>query len=79
MRNTTTSSTSKIQYEVTFKYYFNNIISMKSSRSVSLETDIWINIEKYMQENGIRDISSAIEDLIKKSLEIIKTKEEKYE
>jgi|YelNatPaOPRAMG01_1025707.scaffolds.fasta_scaffold00618_33 metal-responsive CopG/Arc/MetJ family transcriptional regulator len=43
---------------------------MKSSRSVSLETDLWLIVEKYMQKNGLKDVSSAIEDLVKKALNV---------
>jgi len=41
---------------------------VKSSRSVSLETSTWLKVEEFAKNNNT-DISSAVEELIKKGLE----------
>ena len=41
---------------------------VRSGRSVSLDSKLWVEIEKFARENDFDDISSAIEHLIKKGL-----------
>jgi hypothetical protein len=41
---------------------------VKSGRSVYIESSLWIKLEKYAEENGFPDISSALEHILKKAL-----------
>jgi metal-responsive CopG/Arc/MetJ family transcriptional regulator len=41
---------------------------VRSGRSISLDSKLWVRIEEFAKENGFEDISSAIEFLIKKAL-----------
>lgn len=41
---------------------------MKSGKSVSLDLAIWLAIENYRKKNNIRDVSAAVEALLKKAL-----------
>jgi metal-responsive CopG/Arc/MetJ family transcriptional regulator len=42
---------------------------VKSGRSVSLDSRLWVDIEEFAKKKGFEDISSAIEYLVKKALE----------
>ena len=41
---------------------------MKSGRSISLDLEVWLAVDKYKKKQGISDISSAVEFLLKKKL-----------
>ncbi len=41
---------------------------VKSGRSVYMDSVIWVKIDKFANENGFHDISSALEHLIRKAL-----------
>ena len=41
---------------------------VRSGRSISLDSRLWVEIEEFAKKNGFPDISSAIEYLIKKAL-----------
>ena len=42
---------------------------VKSGKSVSLDSRLWVEIEEFAKRKGFEDISSAIEYLVKKALE----------
>jgi len=42
---------------------------VRSGRSISLESKLWVEIEEFAKKKGFEDISSAIEYLVKKALE----------
>jgi metal-responsive CopG/Arc/MetJ family transcriptional regulator len=42
---------------------------VRSGRSVSLDSKLWVDIEEFAKKKGFEDISSAIEYLVKKALE----------
>lgn len=42
---------------------------VKSGRSVSLESELWVRLEKFSKKKNLKDVSSTIEYLIKKNLE----------
>jgi metal-responsive CopG/Arc/MetJ family transcriptional regulator len=42
---------------------------VKSGKSISLESELWVKIEQYAKENGFTSISDAVEDIIKKFFE----------
>jgi len=41
---------------------------VRSGRSISLDSRLWVEIEEFAKKNGFGDISSAVEYLIKKAL-----------
>jgi len=41
---------------------------VKSGRSISLESSLWVELENFAKQKNIPDISSAVEYLIKKGL-----------
>jgi len=42
---------------------------VRSGRSISLESELWVKIEDFAKKRGMKDISSAVEYLVKKALE----------
>jgi len=42
---------------------------VRSGRSISLDSKLWVDIEEFAKKKGFKDISSAIEYLVKKALE----------
>jgi metal-responsive CopG/Arc/MetJ family transcriptional regulator len=42
---------------------------VRSGRSISLDSKLWVEIEEFAKKKGFEDISSAIEYLVKKALE----------
>jgi len=42
---------------------------LKSGRSVSLESELWVKLEKFSRKKNFKDVSATIEYLIKKNLE----------
>jgi len=42
---------------------------VRSGRSISLDSRLWVEIEEFASKKGFEDISSAVEYLIKKALE----------
>jgi len=42
---------------------------VRSGRSISLDSKLWVDIEEFAKKKGFDDISSAIEYLVKKALE----------
>jgi len=42
---------------------------VKSGRSVSLESELWVRLEKFAKKKNLKDVSSTIEYFIKKYLE----------
>jgi metal-responsive CopG/Arc/MetJ family transcriptional regulator len=42
---------------------------VRSGRSISLDSRLWVEIEEFAKKKGFEDISSAIEYLVKKALE----------
>jgi len=42
---------------------------VKSGRSVSLESEIWVRLEKFSKKKNLKDVSSTIEYMVKKTLE----------
>ncbi|MEM5881764.1 MAG: hypothetical protein QW633_03645 [Candidatus Aenigmatarchaeota archaeon] len=42
---------------------------VKSGKSIYLDSRLWIELEEFAKKNGFDDLSSAIEYLLKKSLE----------
>jgi metal-responsive CopG/Arc/MetJ family transcriptional regulator len=42
---------------------------VRSGRSISLDSKLWVDIEEFAKKRGFEDISSAIEYLVKKALE----------
>lgn len=42
---------------------------VRSGRSVSIESDLWVQLEKFAKKKNLPDVSSTIEYLVKKSLE----------
>jgi len=42
---------------------------VRSGRSISLDSKLWVEIEDFAKKKGFEDISSAIEYLVKKALE----------
>jgi metal-responsive CopG/Arc/MetJ family transcriptional regulator len=42
---------------------------VRSGRSISLDSRLWVDIEEFAKKKGFEDISSAIEYLVKKALE----------
>jgi|YelNatPaOPRAMG01_1025707.scaffolds.fasta_scaffold99710_2 metal-responsive CopG/Arc/MetJ family transcriptional regulator len=42
---------------------------VRSGRSISLDSKLWVDIEEFAKKKGFEDISSAIEYLVKKALE----------
>ncbi|MFZ8829855.1 MAG: hypothetical protein ACO2OO_00145 [Candidatus Aenigmatarchaeota archaeon] len=42
---------------------------IRSGRSISLDSKLWVEIEEFAKSKGFEDISSAIEYLVKKALE----------
>jgi len=41
---------------------------VRSGRSISLDSKLWVDIEEFAKKKGFEDISSAIEYLVKKAL-----------
>ena len=41
---------------------------MKSGRSISLDLEVWLAIDKYKKKHGIKDISTAVEEIVRKKL-----------
>lgn len=44
------------------------IVLTNTSRSVSLESELWVKIERFSHDHGFSDISSALEHLVKRGL-----------
>jgi macrodomain Ter protein organizer (MatP/YcbG family) len=42
---------------------------VRSGRSVSLESELWVRLEKFSKKKNLKDVSSTIEYMIKKNLE----------
>jgi metal-responsive CopG/Arc/MetJ family transcriptional regulator len=42
---------------------------VRSGRSISLDSRLWVEIEEFAKKKNFEDISSAIEYLVKKALE----------
>jgi len=42
---------------------------VKSGRSVSLESELWVRLEKFSKKKNLKDVSSTIEYMVKKNLE----------
>jgi metal-responsive CopG/Arc/MetJ family transcriptional regulator len=42
---------------------------VRSGKSISLDSKLWVEIEEFAKKKGFEDISSAIEYLVKKALE----------
>ncbi|MEM5810195.1 MAG: hypothetical protein QW156_04885 [Candidatus Aenigmatarchaeota archaeon] len=42
---------------------------VKSGKSIYLDSRLWVELEEFAKKNGFDDLSSAIEHLLKKSLE----------
>lgn len=43
---------------------------MRAGRSVSLDTKVWEAVEGYMHDNGLKDVSSAVEDIARRFLKV---------
>jgi len=43
---------------------------VRSARSITLESEIWLIVEKLAKERGFTNLSSAIEYLIKRAIEL---------
>jgi len=43
---------------------------VRSARSITLESELWLTIEKFAKERGFDNLSTAIEHLIRRGLEI---------
>lgn len=41
---------------------------MKSGKSISLDLKVWMAVESFRQKSGIRDVSSAVEELLRRKL-----------
>ena len=42
---------------------------VRSGRSISLDSKLWVEIEEFAKKKGFEDISSTIEYLVRKALE----------
>ena len=42
---------------------------VKSGRSVSLESELWVRLDKFSKKKNLKDVSSTIEYMVKKNLE----------
>ncbi|MBI2084041.1 MAG: hypothetical protein HYT70_00265 [Candidatus Aenigmarchaeota archaeon] len=41
---------------------------VRSGRSISLDSRLWVEIEKFARDNNFPDISSAVESLLKSGI-----------